>query len=192
MSTFRRCVLIPLTLASVATFANDPHENHSGHGRSSLSSKSLGAHPVPVEGGQSAFASLIEIVDMLERDPHTDWAKVDIDVLRAHLVDMDRLVLGTEAGKRRLAEREVQFDIKGPAAAIGAIHRMVVAHSRYLDESRGWRSQVELISTGASLLVAVGDKGAADKLYALGFYGYMSLDSHHQQHHLLMATGGRH
>ena len=36
------------------------------------------------------------------------------------------------------------------------------------------------------------DAAALSRLNALGFYGFMSLDSHHQAHHYQMAVGNSH
>jgi hypothetical protein len=41
----------------------------------------------PVLPGQDAFGAVQEIVRMLEADPETDWSKVDLEVLRQHLID---------------------------------------------------------------------------------------------------------
>src|SRR5438270_319404 len=42
----------------------------------------------PTEPGQSAFAAIQEIVQILEGDSRTDWTKVNIEALRQHLIDM--------------------------------------------------------------------------------------------------------
>lgn len=41
--------------------------------------------------GQNAFGAIQEIVRMLEADPNTDWRKVDLEVLRQHLIDMNKV-----------------------------------------------------------------------------------------------------
>lgn len=48
---------------------------------------------LPTEAGQAAFATIAEIVAILTADPATDWAKVDIEALRQHLIDMDNVTL---------------------------------------------------------------------------------------------------
>jgi hypothetical protein len=50
----------------------------------------------PLEPGQSAFAAIQEIVEILETDPATDWSKVDVEALRRHLIDMDNVTLAAE------------------------------------------------------------------------------------------------
>ena len=159
---------------------------HSSHGSAAI-------HSSPLEqGGQAAFAAIIELVAMLEKKPQTDWQKIDIDNLRTHLVDMHRLMLETDATTSIIGDRQVRFDIRGNHSSIGSIHRMVSAHSQVIGESRGWVMDLELDDTGATVAVTVGDSATLNKLSALGFYGFMSLDSHHQVHHYQMALGMSH
>lgn len=40
----------------------------------------------PAEPGQGTFAAIAEIVALLQSDPTTDWATVDIEALRQHLI----------------------------------------------------------------------------------------------------------
>lgn len=159
---------------------------HSSHGTTAHLSAS------PVESGQSAFAALIEIVDLLERDSDTDWKQVNIDQLRTHLRDMSRLVLDTEARTTIISSGQIRFDIQGSEMSAPAIHRMVPAHASYIRQSRGWTIETKSIANGASVTISVDDTATLEVLSALGFYGFMSLDSHHQAHHLLMAMGQEH
>jgi hypothetical protein len=65
-----------------------PGMSHEGHG--------INADAVPaeiMEGGQSAFAAIQEIVAQLMADPTTDWSRVDTEALRQHLIDMDNVTL---------------------------------------------------------------------------------------------------
>ena len=53
----------------------------------------VGANALPTMPGQEAFGTIQEIVRMLEADPSTDWAKVNIAALREHLIDMNEVTL---------------------------------------------------------------------------------------------------
>ena len=177
-------ISIVTTFAALALWAADKHEgSHHGmnHGGNQLQ-----------EGGQATFAALIEMVQLLEESPETDWKNVDIDSLRLHLLDMHHLMLNTEADKTRISNTVIRFDVRGTAAAIPSIHRMATAHARFIEQSRGWKIQSEKSETGASVLITVDDSDTLDRLEALGFYGFMSLDSHHQAHHYQMALGNGH
>jgi len=167
-------------------------EKHSGH-TSDMNHSTMNLDAVqPQEGGQATFAAIIEIVAMLEQDTKTDWHIVDINELRAHLLDMNHLILETEATTSILEPTQIRFDILGTAASIPSIHRMVPAHSRFVEQSRGWKIAPELNDNGATLTISVEDDTSLNKLSALGFYGFMSLDSHHQAHHYQIAIGNSH
>lgn len=138
----------------------------------------------PSEVGQSTFAALAEIVEMLRDHPDTDWQRVDIPGLRQHLVDMDRLMMDTTVATEVMGS-SIAFAVTGDERTAQAIHRMVPAHAPFLDAATGWRTTVEIEPTGAIMRIA----GDTDIIAALGFYGVMTIGAHHQEHHLAMATG---
>ena len=147
---------------------------------------------LPLEGGQSTFAAIIEIVALLETDPTTKWADVDIDALQSHLRDMDNLILSTSATTEVIDTQTIRYSVNGAGASLEAIHRMAPAHTRFLRESRGWDIRTVLTTDGATVQITLNKNLSKERLIALGFYGFMSLDSHHQAHHLLIATGKGH
>lgn len=178
-----------VALVSLSLLAVEKHDGHtSGMDHSAMTHNGI----QPQEGGQATFAALIEIVAMLEQDTKTDWDTVDIDGLRAHLLDMNHLMLETQATTSTLGDAQIRFDITGAAASIPSIHRMVPAHSLFIEQSRGWKIEPELNDSGATLTITVDDAAWLNRLNALGFYGFMSLDSHHQAHHYQMAIGNSH
>lgn len=180
---------ILIALVSLSLWAA---EKHSGHTPGMSHGTATNSGGQPQEGGQATFAALVEIVAMLEQDTETDWDTVDIDGLRAHLLDMNHLILDTEATTSILGDGQIQFDIRGTEKSIPSIHRMAPAHSRFIEQSRGWKIEPELSDDGATLTITVEDAAALSRLNALGFYGFMSLDSHHQAHHYQMAVGNSH
>ncbi len=141
-------------------------------------------HTNPTEIGQSAFAAMAEIVDMLRLNPHTDWDSVDIAALQRHLVDMELLATQSEAGQIEV-DGAVQFNVTGGPDVIEALHRMVPAHAPFLDAETGWTTEVETNETGVIVRV----KGEEQLIKALGFHGLMTIGAHHQEHHLGIATG---
>lgn len=184
------CVLL---IVSLVAFWSVDRRGMPVHGSAHLTHWSSANLPgSPIESGQSAFAALIEIVDLLERDSDTDWKQVNIDQLRTHLRDMSRHVLDTEASTTIISSGQIRFDIQGSQLSTPAIHRMVPAHASYIRQSRGWTIDTMLIDKGARVTISVDDAATLEVLSALGFYGFMSLDSHHQSHHLLMAMGQVH
>ncbi len=146
------------------------------------------------EGGQSTFAAIIEVVSVFEADNKTDWEQVDIDGLRSHLLDMNDLVINTDAVTQVEGEDQIRYDIiaNGGNDSLGAIHRMVQAHSRFIEQSRGWKINPVINDKGATVTITVDSHSDLVRLKALGFYGFMSLDSHHQAHHYQIAMGVGH
>lgn len=147
-----------------------------------------GAKALPEQGGQSAFAAIAEIVDLLEADPETDWSKVDISALREHLVDMNNLMLGAKATST-VEGNTIRFRIEGEGGVLRAIQAMVPAHAAELNKTGPWAVAAQTTSDGAVLSVKAQTAEDLAKAEALGFFGLMAKGSHHQPHHLAMATG---
>jgi hypothetical protein len=143
---------------------------------------------LPAEGGQSAFAAIAEIVALLEADPDTDWAKVDIAGLRQHLVDMNSLTLEAKAHST-VENGSISFRVEGKGAVLRAIQSMVPAHAAELDNIGPWTVDAVTTPTGANLTVKTDTAKDLEKAKALGFFGLMATGSHHQPHHLAMAKG---
>lgn len=146
--------------------------------------KDIGA---PAEPGQSAFAAIQEIVQILERDPRTDWSKVDIEALRQHLIDMSNVTLAAHVSSEPL-DGGMKFIITGDGTVRDSIRRMTTAHAATMDGAGGWHFVAKDTDGGSILEVRVPAQDM-QKLKALGFIGVMARGMHHQQHHLMIATG---
>ncbi len=140
----------------------------------------------PTEPGQGAFAAISEIVAMLAANPNTDWASVDIDMLREHLVDMDMLVSNADVSSKDVPGG-VELTVLTTGLGGGAVSRMVPAHTPFLVAETGWDATLE--DTGGALVWTVTSEASTDQIRALGFFGLMSTGFHHSEHHLGMATG---
>jgi len=143
---------------------------------------------IPTSPGQDAFGAIQEIITILEADPKTDWSQVDVAGLRAHLVDMNRLVMDTEVEKIDI-DGGLETRITGQGEALRAIQAMVPAHAPMIDGLNGWAVTSKMTATGAILTVTAKDAGEIAHIRGLGFYGLMVSDSHHQSHHLSLARG---
>lgn len=143
---------------------------------------------MPGEGGQAAFAAVNEIVALLDADPQTDWSKVDIEALRQHLIDMDSVTLHANVETEELAHG-MRFRVTGAGATVGSIRRMATAHAATMTGTAGWTYAAEPIPDGAAVTVTSADPAALTKVRALGFIGVMALGSHHQAHHMMIASG---
>lgn len=142
----------------------------------------------PSEPGESAFATIAEIVTLLEADPATDWATVNISALREHLVDMNVLMMNTTVRQTNI-DGGAAFVVKGEGRALQAIHAMVPAHAGTINGYLGWQAAAETLSSGAVMRVTATTEAEISHIRALGFYGVMASDSHHQAHHLGLAKG---
>ena len=155
--------------------------SHEGHG--------MNADAVPaglMEGGQSAFAAIQEIVAQLMSDPTTDWGRVDIEALRQHLIDMDNVTLRARVNVEEI-EGGARFEATSEDAAVTSSTRaMVLAHAETMDGAEGWTMQASEIPGGAALVVIGTDP---DRIRALGFIGVLTVGMHHQAHHLALASG---
>jgi hypothetical protein len=147
-----------------------------------------GAASGPSQLGQDAFAAVHEVVRQLEADPATDWSKVNIDALRAHLIDMNLVTL-----QAVVVAEEVQggarYTVTGTGDVLGAIQRMVPAHAAQMASDSAYHATTSLLDNGVSLTVHATDPANVDKVRGLGFMGFMVLGDHHLPHHLMMATG---
>ena len=193
-------IFLPYLVALIAAAAAPPtaaqhaHPQHAGHGakHGAKHGAQHGAQPaapsLPQEAGQSAFAAIAEIVALLEADPETDWAAVDISALRRHLVDMHLVTLAARAEQEEI-DGGARFTITGEGEAAAAIQRMTLAHAPFLEAEADWRVTARRIEGGAILEATSGDPQLEAKIKALGYFGLMALGAHHQQHHLAMAQG---
>ena len=150
--------------------------------------------------GQYAFATLAEIVSLLEADPDTNWSKVDIESLRQHLIDMDRVTLSSMVVSSPIDEG-MRFTVTGfDPSTIASIQRMTQAHaaaqSAAISHSGAETNvpsalhyAVQLIENGAEMSVTASDEDEFPRIRALGFIGVMVSGMHHQAHHWSMAKG---
>lgn len=155
---------------------------------SAMAQHSHSSSSSPTETGQAQFAAIAEIVTLLRNDPATDWEQVDIKALRDHLVDMDNVTTGASV-ERSVDGLNVTFVITGDEVVAASIQRMVLAHSPMLQGSSDWIVTAEELNDGATMLVQVGSEDELNQVLGLGFFGLMTIGAHHQQHHLMIATG---
>lgn len=124
---------------------------------------------------------------ILEADPATDWSKVNIGALREHLIDMHEATLRARTSER-LLDNGIEITVTGEGRTLGAIKRVVPAHTREL-VALGWSASTQDLPNGVKLVVTASDPRQAAKLNALGLMSIMVQGAHHQPHHLMMAKG---
>lgn len=184
-------VLIALALVggaalAVAQTSQTDHGDGMDHAQHGQQNPSAGA--VLTEPGQGAFAALSEVVRVLEADPNTDWAAVDLAGLRAHLVDMDRLVSDAIVTETALPNG-ISALATGDAKAIATLRRMVPTHAAQLASDDHWTVETAQTDDGVELRVTSDDPVVVARIKGLGFFGLMASQDHHREHHLMMARG---
>jgi hypothetical protein len=140
------------------------------------------------EPGQSAFAAIAEIVAILESDPQTDWSKVDIQALRDHLADMDKVTLHTQVTVKPITGG-AEFAVAGDTDTATATQGMMQAHAPFLAEATGFDVETHLTADGAVWRVVSSKPADVTRIRRLGFYGLLATGAHHQAHHLAIARG---
>jgi hypothetical protein len=146
------------------------------------------ANAMPTLAGQDAFGAVQEIVHMLEADPRTDWSKVDLEALRQHLIDMNRVTLEADAASTPV-DGGLAIAVTGSDRTLAAIRRMVPAHAHEIDGSNGWTATTAPLPNGVLLTVTSTDPTEAQHIRELGFGGILVSGGHHQPHHLMIAKG---
>ena len=190
----RASVIVALSIFLGGTawgIAQMNHAEHSPgmvHGAQPSASPTLKGKAVLTEPGQGAFASLSEVVRVLEADPDTDWSKVDLAGLRDHLVGMDRLVTDAVVTSEELPNG-LRLVATGDALTIGTLQRMVPAHAAELAKDDRWTVAAERNDEGAVLTVTSDDPAVVERIKGLGFFGLMASQDHHREHHMMMARG---
>jgi hypothetical protein len=145
---FRAAVLggLAATLLIPGPLRSQSHD-HAGM-EAAAPAASLVATAADALAGQAAFETIAAVVRRLEADPSTDWSRVDIEALRRHLVDMDRVMMeaGVEAtplpGGARFAgyghRTRCRLDpANGHSARAGALGQPPVPRCRHRHGSRG-------------------------------------------------------
>ncbi len=154
---------------------------------------SQGMHEMhhPMQMGQEAFGAMIEVVRTLEADPATDWSKVNMEVLRQHLIDMDEVVLHSSV-KATQVPGGLSMDVTGTGRTTQSIRAMLIPHAAELDAMSAWSAKAEPIADGVRLVVVArepADAKTVSRIRGLGFAGLLVQGGHHAPHHLAMAKG---
>lgn len=141
------------------------------------------------EAGQAAFVALSEIVAILQADPTTDWTRVDIEALRQHLIDMDRVTMASAITRTGIPDG-ARFTVTGETAdVIASIQRMTQAHVATIDGRSDWVMTAEPTANGATMEVTGPTERETEMIRGLGFAGILTMGMHHPVHHLAIARG---
>ncbi|MEO6877557.1 MAG: hypothetical protein ABI205_03685, partial [Gemmatimonadaceae bacterium] len=144
--------------------------------------------------GQAAFAAIGDVVRALEADSTTDWTKVDIEALRAHLIDMDNVTLRAAVTQSNIPGG-VSLNITGTGTTVPSIQRMLSMHAMMLEMGDQYHASAVAIPNGIRLVVTArnaDDSRQVTRIRALGFAGLLVEGDHHAMHHMALARGEMH
>lgn len=184
-------VLVSAPPMSAQTAVRSGHVHDGSHDHAAPATAAMAEHaPAEAPAGQAAFAAIARVVETLVADPDTDWSSVDIEALRQHLIDMDRVVMEAHVTVDALPDG-ARFQISGDGVVRDAIRRMTLAHARALDEMPDLSARAAETGDGATLEVRTADPSETSvaRIRGLGYVGLLTLGSHHAPHHLMIARG---
>jgi len=148
----------------------------------------LKRYRIPTESGQSAFAAIHEIVEMLEADRKTDWSKVNVDALRQHLIDMNNMTLYARITYEPIVNGQ-HIHVSGKGEVRDSIQRMVMMHVAMAGDTTDWQMKAVRAPDGADVNVVAISPLGLKKMKALGLIGMMAEGVHHARHHVMLARG---
>lgn len=139
--------------------------------------------------GPPALAVLAEILARLEADPATDWRRVDLEAVRAHLRDLDRVILAAEAEPRELVGG-VELRVSGSdAASEAAIQRLLPAAAERLAAARRWRLATRPIEGGLLVEIRSRDPRETERIRASGLVALLVAAASDEAYLLDLARG---
>jgi hypothetical protein len=167
----------PLRLVSPAAAAESAMAGH-------------GFHSPLTEPGNDAFGTIQEAIRALEADPTTDWSKVNLEVLRAHLVDMNNMTLNVTVLAQKPVANGVEITVAPDSARVAAsLDRVFAAHPAMLQAETGWTMTVRKEDARYKITVTTRNPAEVAKIRGLGYIGVLATGAHHQAHHWAMARG---
>jgi len=180
-------IIFTMLVFSISLFAQNSQQmqmqmNHSNNMQPTQSTLS--------EAGQDAFGTIQEVIRRLNSNPNTDWKKVNLEVLRQHLIDMNDMTLHVDVISKKPIKYGALIVIKpNTKRSKSALKRILKAHPKQLKMQTGWDMKVTQDGDTYILKTTSNNKKDVDKIRGLGYIGLMAFGMHHQVHHWMMATG---
>lgn len=146
---------------------------------------------MPLEApGNTIFGTVQEAIRTLEADPDTDWAEVDMERLRQHLIDMHHVAMNVAVVENEPIEGGVRLVVEPTIeAARASLERVLEAHPAMLKHDAGWQMRVEPRDDQFVLTITDPEGAEADKIRGLGYIGLLAYGPHHPHHHWMMVRG---
>lgn len=142
-------------------------------------------------GGQAAFTAMAEVVKLLMADSATDWSRVDLERLRQHLIDMNEVTLRAQVTQTPVPGG-LQMEVRGTGRTRDAIRSMVRDHALMMQSETAMSAVTAESAEGVIVTVTAADTHDTrleQRIRALGFIGWLTLQDHHAEHHVALARG---
>lgn len=141
------------------------------------------------ESGTDPFATLQEVIEMLEANPNTDWKKVNLEALRLHLLEMQDMTMNVDVVRKQIKNGFEAIVTPTTNRAVMSLTQVLSAHPAQMKAESGWDMQVSNNNGVFTLSVTTDNAGEVDKIRGLGYIGVMAYGNHHQPHHWAIASG---
>lgn len=188
----KKLILLQVLLCfSLFVFGQHDHQPKTNHNQNQHSSK-LPDTPLK-QTGSDVFDAMQEVIEQLKADPNTDWAKVNLESLRQHLIDMKAFTESVEVLEQQAIENGIKMLVKPetPRAA-KALENMLTMHPKMMKMERNWEMKASKNGEIWEITCTTPDPKEVDLLRGLGYIGIIVEGAHHQVHHWMMSTGKGH
>jgi len=144
------------------------------------------------EAGNDAYGTIQEVMYKLQANKNTNWAKVNLEALRLHLIDMYDMTFNVNVTKQEHIKNGLLVKVMPTTPRSSkALKKIFSAHSSVLEKESGFNMKINY-DKGYDLYtikITTNDKKRINELRGLGYIGLMAYGNHHQPHHWAIATG---
>ncbi|RTZ62716.1 MAG: hypothetical protein DSZ29_07705 [Aquificaceae bacterium] len=185
---FLSCFIITSTVATAEEMDHSKHMMNMQHTASQAPKNP--SNTILKEAGNDVFGTIQEAIKQLDANPNTNWAKVDLEALRQHLIDMKNFTVDVAILSQKNTPKGTNIVIKATTdAAKKSLARAMAAHPAMLKAETGWTMKAKAEEDKFILDISTEKPAEVARLRALGYIGVMALGNHHQIHHWMMASG---
>ncbi len=180
-----RKIIVFVIIAIVASSSAISQTEYVHHQQTNIKTNNT----VLTEAGTDPFATIQELITVLEANPNTDWTKVNLEALRLHLVQMRDMTLNIDVMQHSIKNGFQAVVTPTTDRALKSLTNVLLAHPAQMRVETGWDMQVENNNGVFILNVTTKNAKQVAKLRGLGYIGVMAIGSHHQAHHWAIASG---
>ena len=144
---------------------------------------------VLTEAGTDPFAVIQEAIALLEANPDTDWAVVNIEAVRSHLVEMQDMTLNVTVEQEPINLGFMAVITPTTNRALESMIQVLSVHPSQMKIETDWDMTVTNNNGIFTITVTTNKLSDIDKIRGLGYIGIMAYGNHHQPHHWAMASG---